>query len=616
MTNDAAALILPLVSSRHLEILPPEEQEQSLQTTSSNNPTFIDAADLNASFSLPSSSSSSSRSLVHQSPTTISLQLAGGRTLEISVDAEDDDFSREAKINAALEAAAEAQKVTLEAMELQTSVSSTTALALVVAPQPLLAEKRPRSPSSSPSREDSHRREKIPARAASQSLEASMLETTEGAEEEEEGESRSTSLPSIQRPTAEAAANQLRRLLEEFRSSLAPQVQFCSSATPTHPLLPGLHAFASVILTACQGMEASLLHLCSPETNSSSAPPPAPGPPTLGTAVRGPGRASGSLGTHSPSLFPALEMTTPSPPEPKETSWAMVVSRKARHGHRVVTSMADSSSPTPTGNRGSQPQSGSPGANGPSSPVPMSTLLGRAREASASSPRTHPRRPPPALGQRRGLRAMLPTPTLSPGAPLPPPPTEAIEALLFAAATAEPVAMETEGAAAASPAGPKAEEPVTYLHVACPTFSAAARKEPREAWRLLLLSKSKEGTPRLRPLDILPVSSTAAEIFILESQLPVFREALQQFLVETPPPLTETGDFRRRATAYRNSYFRSYRKATLLGFSPELRAELLWILWNEVLNPAGPPKSKYKDLRRVVQGDLQELQLLSPSRDH
>jgi len=212
---------------------------------------------------------------------------------------------------------------------------------------------------------------------------------------------------------------------------------------------------------------------------------------------------------------------------------------------------------------------------------------------------------------------MLPTPTLSPGAPVPPPPTEAIEALLFAAATVEPVAMETEGAAAASPpAGPKAEEPVTYLHVACPTFSAAARKEPREAWRLLLLSKSKEGTPRLRPLDILPVSSTAAEIFILESQLPVFRAALQQFLVETPPPLTETGDFRRRATAYRNSYFRSYRKATLLGFSLELRAELLWILWNEVLNPAGPPKSKYKDLRRVVQGDLQELQLLSPSRDH
>ena len=87
---------------------------------------------------------------------------------------------------------------------------------------------------------------------------------------------------------------------------------------------------------------------------------------------------------------------------------------------------------------------------------------------------------------------MLPTQTLSPGAPLPPPPTEAIEALLFAATTAEPVAMETEGAAAALPAGPKAEEPVIYLHVACPTFSAAARKEPREAWRLLLLAKSKE----------------------------------------------------------------------------------------------------------------------------
>lgn len=598
MTNDAAVLALPLVSARHLEILPPEEQEQSLQTTPSSNPAFC----------------SSSSSLVHQSQ-TIPLQLVGGRILEISVDAEDDDFSREAKINAALEAAAEAEKATLEAMELQSSLSSTTTLALVVAPPPLLAEKRPRSPSSSPSREDSHRREKMPARAASPSVEVSMLETTTEGVEEEEGESRSPSVPPSHRPTAEAAANQLRRLLEEFRFSLAPQVQSCSSATPAHPLLPSIQAFASVILTACQGMEASLMHLCSPETNP-SASPPAPGPSPLRMDVFGPGRASESLGTHLPSPFPALKTTTPPSPGPKETSWATVVSRKARHGHRVVTSMTDSSSPNPTGSRGSKPQSGSPGANGPSSPVPPSTRLGRAREASTTSPRTQPRRPPPVLVQRRGLRAMLPTPTLSPGAPLPPPSTEAIEALLFAATPTAHAAMETEGAAAAPSAGLKAEEPVTYLHVACPTFSAAARKEPREAWRLLLLSKSKEGTPRLRPLDILPVSSTAAEIFLLESQLPVFREALQQFLVETPPPLTEAGDFRRRATAYRNSYFRSYRKATLLGFSPELQAELLWILWNEVLNPAGPPKSKYKDLRRVVQGDLQDLQLLSPSRDH
>ena len=173
--------------------------------------------------------------------------------------------------------------------------------------------------------------------------------------------------------------------------------------------------------------------------------------------------------------------------------------------------------------------------------------------------------------------------------------------------------METEGSAAPS-AQPTKDQPVTYLHVACPNFSVAARKEPREAWRLLLLSKTKEGAPRLRPLDILPVSAVAAEIFILESQLPVYREALQQFLVETPPSLTEAADFRRRATAYRNSYFRSYRQATLLGFSPDLRDALLLSLWAEVQSPAGPPKSKYKDFRRVMQWDLEELKLLPSPR--
>ena len=71
-------------------------------------------------------------------------------------------------------------------------------------------------------------------------------------------------------------------------------------------------------------------------------------------------------------------------------------------------------------------------------------------------------------------------------------PVEAIEALLFATATTEPAAMETEGSAAPS-AHPIRDEPVTYLYVACPNnFSVAARKKPRDAWRFLLLSKSKE----------------------------------------------------------------------------------------------------------------------------
>ena len=169
--------------------------------------------------------------------------------------------------------------------------------------------------------------------------------------------------------------------------------------------------------------------------------------------------------------------------------------------------------------------------------------------------------------------------------------------------------METEDAPRST--RKKDDEAVTYLHVECPNFSAAARKEPREAWRLLLLALSKADSQRLRPLDILPVSATAAEIFILESQLPLYREALQQFVIDTPRPLTEAADFRRRTTAYRNSYFKSYRRATLLGFSPELREDFLFSLWNDVQNPIGPPPSKYKNLHWIVKQDLLEFNLLS-----
>ena len=72
--------------------------------------------------------------------------------------------------------------------------------------------------------------------------------------------------------------------------------------------------------------------------------------------------------------------------------------------------------------------------------------------------------------------------------------------------------------------------------------------------------------------------------------------------MEAPPPLTEAADFHSRAAAYRNSYFRSYRQATLLigGFTPDLRGALMWDQWNDVANRAGPPKSKYKNFRQVV----------------
>ena len=57
------------------------------------------------------------------------------------------------------------------------------------------------------------------------------------------------------------------------------------------------------------------------------------------------------------------------------------------------------------------------------------------------------------------------------------------------------------------------------------------------------------------------MSATKAEIFIPENQLLIYRAALQKYFLTGPSPLTER-DFRRRAAAYRNSYYRAYRQGT------------------------------------------------------
>ncbi len=87
-------------------------------------------------------------------------------------------------------------------------------------------------------------------------------------------------------------------------------------------------------------------------------------------------------------------------------------------------------------------------------------------------------------------------------------------------------------------------------------------------------------------------------------------------MIDTPHPLTEAADFCRRATAYRNSYFKSYRWATLLGFSPKLREDFLFSLWNDVQNPIGPPTSKYRNLQWIVKQDLLDFNLLSGQTEH
>jgi hypothetical protein len=103
------------------------------------------------------------------------------------------------------------------------------------------------------------------------------------------------------------------------------------------------------------------------------------------------------------------------------------------------------------------------------------------------------------------------------------------------------------------------------------------------------------------------MSATKAEIFILKAQLPTYRAALQTYVLTDTPPLTER-DFRRRAAAYRNSYYRAYRQATLRGFQAKhLQFDLLVHIQTDAYMPY-PPPTKYKDILRMVEMDLKALQ--------
>ena len=58
------------------------------------------------------------------------------------------------------------------------------------------------------------------------------------------------------------------------------------------------------------------------------------------------------------------------------------------------------------------------------------------------------------------------------------------------------------------------------------------------------------------------------------------------YLLTDPSPST-VRDFRRRAAAYRNSYYRAYRKATLRGF-PDKQFDLLVYIQTDAYTPSPP----------------------------
>ena len=295
-------------------------------TISSNNHPSYDAVDQSALFSLHQSSSSSSSSNLTIPFPTISLELAGGKTVEVMMDAEDDDFSREAKVQKALETAQEAAG---GAMELQISQQQ-----LVLAHPG--AEKRRRSPSSSSGREESQHREKI------QTLEPASLASQRDTTNRDGGDGGVVDTPPSRPGTVRATKSTGRGrsgahsdssssvasyVLSQFCASLAPQVQSFPGVNPENPLPPGLEALASVILTACQGMDA-------PALVQVPAVPASARRATVASRSLAPGRVPGSRGPHHSPPPPPLGATG--------TSWALVVSGKAKR--RTV--VASTTTPT------------------------------------------------------------------------------------------------------------------------------------------------------------------------------------------------------------------------------------------------------------------------------
>ena len=514
--------------------------------------------------------------------------------LQFQADPEDDDYTREAKEQAAWEAAA--------LMEAEAALVSPGSSAMDVQHQ---SAKRPRSlTEDSPGRE-----EKISAQASDLETPALLLLTNGDPEDSDQATRRRSSRfqsgsipPPHWPPSVEGSSTvdvPICQHLADFRASLLRRMQSIF-LDPCHATLrPGLEGLTSTVLTALIGLEKTLQPLYpnggAPSSDLHSPQQQSPPLNAASPVVLSPSEklASPTLGPHAVpphswakvvarstlpagSSLPPLDHLLADP----TNAWSPVGPRSRRERkQRIGTGPVVTPSPL-SANRGPTPPAGPRWNNGLSSPPERKSGAVAGGTSFAQDLRAVRLTPLSQEEQARTLQQLL----------FAPPPSDA--------------AMDTEG-----PSGSRRsrDEPVAFLHVECPNFSAAARKEPKAAWRHLLLSLSKEGSPPLRPLDILPMSATKAEIFIPEAQLPTYRAALQTYVLTDPSPLTER-DFRRRAAAYRNSYYRAYRQATLRGFPDKhLQFDLLVHIQTDAYTPS-PPPTKYKDILRMVEMDLKALQ--------
>jgi len=114
----------------------------------------------------------------------------------------------------------------------------------------------------------------------------------------------------------------------------------------------------------------------------------------------------------------------------------------------------------------------------------------------------------------------------------------------------------------------QASRSVSSIYISC-RLTKQAEKD-----RLFSFKKIFQGFTQVAPLECNLVSSSMAEIFLLEDQKEQALGLLPDTMIVWNPPLSFK-DVKRRAASYNRSYFRELRQASLQGLSNQLQLEVL-----------------------------------------
>lgn len=296
--------------------------------------------------------------------------------------------------------------------------------------------------------------------------------------------------------------------------------------------------------------------------------------------------------THQINLSPTID------------EWTPVVSQNIRRGRRTLSSQQRFiPAPIPTSTETFDNNSSSSSLN--KDPFPQQPIRNPVNLSSTTKPSHSSHKPPQSFGLSRNphktkVRSLLP--------PLPPPlelsatmgVTQSSEdriRLLFA---------EAEPASGTKESTVPSQQSVVCVRVREDRFNTACRSAPKEAWRLLLREKARPQNlyHQWSILDILPISPTAAEIYLPLEQLTSFQTTMAERFVD--PSLYTIGeeDIKRRLAAYRMGYFKELRLAALQDLSHDFKIQLLQAA---ALTPH-TLQTRHRDIKASASYDLASLE--------